>query len=284
MPFLTLSGNSTVLQLWWRENGDIILLVGGSKRWQPSPSALEKYPEAGASLSELYMFSAGFKTDARFISTGITGIHRFVPSPDGSTIAVINKQGVAFHKSTNLQKTGTVIEYYNPRDLLWISQNQVLILGQYTIETVNLNNERYVLLGLSQAEQIGFDETGRVMAVNADRHYHWDSETLSWGRAIDKDSLRSSSLNTPTYRIYTRTLKSSSYANQIMIRTIDGFGNRELLTIPPKRTRLLPKNDDKLQSAYDPRVFDHGSRVSGGGRKWLWYSTPLITIQDWERY
>ena len=260
MPFLVLQENKTLLQLWWRDNGELFLLTGASRRWKPALSSSRGKSASGTAQNQLYMYK-GQQSDSHFEATGIVDIRRFVPSPDGSVIAILNDRGVEFRKSNGLKIAARRIEHRNPRDLLWMDKDRFIILGEHKIVSIDLKRRTQRLLGLSQADQIGYDSSGNIVAVSNEVPYQWNPRTHSWREEVNDSFLRSPTLSSPSMRIYEAKLNASSYTNQIMIRTVNGFGNRALLKIPQTRTRLLPNADDKLQSAYDSRVFDHGSRV-----------------------
>jgi hypothetical protein len=80
LPFLLLPRENTILQLWWQNNGDILLLAGGSRR--------------GDASTRLYRLDSGANLTGNkecFLPVELVGIRRFIPSPDRSLLAVLKE-------------------------------------------------------------------------------------------------------------------------------------------------------------------------------------------------
>lgn len=249
MPFLLLPKKMTVLQLWWRGE-DIVLLAGGSQRNQ--------------SDSLLYVFDENQKKEIQFeLQTDLVGVRSFVPSPDGNKLAVLLDTGISLRYAESFRQI-TFFPHPDPRNFLWVDDNRVLIVGANRIESMFLNTKVKSFVSLSSLDELGFSDSGEVVSVSDGRSYRWDSEIGRWNEIGAKDaiSLRTPSLETHSFRVYQKETAGSSYSNQIMVRTVKGFGNKTLFKAPePQRVALPSGNDNNLPSALDERVFDHGSRT-----------------------
>ncbi len=247
LPYLLLPKKMKLLQFWWRNNGDTIVLAGGSRH--------------DGSLSLLYQMNAG--GEKRFKLQNLIDIRRFVPSPDGTILAVLEDGGVSMRNVDGFEEI-KYINHPDPRELQWVDMDKVLISGGYRIESVLWKSDERHLITISTADEVGADPAGNIVGISDGRHYQWRDETSTWleiNAETDKN-IGTPRLDSKLYRVYEKVLSSSVYANQIMVRSISGFGNRALLNVP-EVSQSVPGdfNDDAFQSAFDERVFDHGSRV-----------------------
>ena len=245
VPFLPLPREARVLQLWWRPNGDIYILAGGSM--------LTGIP------SRLYYLDGSLDAASGFRLRDLPKVRRFVPSPRGDTVAILENDGVSLRSSTTLDEK-SFLNHPDPRDLFWIDDDTVLIAGSRRVETITLSDGTVDLIALSAVERAGFNDEGLITAVSGGRNYRWNAGTGIWVES--EDVIRSPRLESQGYRVYSEENPSSHYRNRIMVRRVDGFGNRPLFPSPPMGRGALPGfEDEMLHSASDPRVFDHGART-----------------------
>ena len=244
MPFLLLPEGTGVLDLWWRPRGDIFVLTGGGTH-----SGIE---------SALYHLPAAAGGDTAFIRREISDLRRLVPSPDGGTIAMLDSKGVSLRASNSLSER-MYINHPDPRNLLWIGDNRLVILGGRHGEMIRLPDRSSDIITLSSVDQAGFDGNGAVTAVSAGRRFRLEGENRIW---LEKGgALRSPRLQSHSHRVYSEDIRSSYYRNRIMLRSTGAFGNRPLFPSPPVPSSPSSESRDAmLHSAFDSRIFDHGSR------------------------
>ena len=247
LPFMLLPRETRVQQLWWRTGGDVLILAGGSRR--------------GDHESVMYRLGGDEGDEARFHALDISDPRRFVPSPDRRILAVLSENEVDFRNPDTLEIQMS-IPHPDPRDLFWLNPEQVCIIGAYRSEVVSLTDGRSRLLSLSSMNASGFDGEGNILAESGERRYQLDSGGRIWKELTDRSGsgLRTPRLDSSAYRVYLED-SPSVYANRVNIRTVDGFGNRMLFPDPYAVETLPATDDESLSPAWDPRVFDHGSRT-----------------------
>ncbi len=228
LPFLHLPGESSVLKLWWRSGGDIFILTA----------------------SRLYHLDSDKEGNAQFrdVNVNLPETRRFVPSPDGSVMAVLENGGVSLRNPDTLEEI-RYITHPDPRNLFWIDDSRLLIAGGRRTEIAEADGVEKVLLSLSQVEKAGFDAEENVCAVSGGRHFRLQSDSGLWTVADEGTGggIRTPRLESPGHRVYLDE-------NTIMVRTVDGFGNRVLFPTPAYHEDLLPASEG------DNPVFDHGIR------------------------
>ena len=252
VPFLLLPEQSTVLDIQWLPDGDIFVLTGAGINSAEENTLYHLPRAAGAGAG------ADTNTDTAFIRRKIPGLRRLVPSPDGKTLALLDADGVSLRRPDSLNQR-MYIEHPDPRNLLWIDQEHVVILGGRRAELIRLSNRRADLITVSAVDTAGFDRSGVITALSGGRSFGWDPENRIW--LENGGALRPPSLQSPSYRVYSEDIRSSYYQNRIMVRSTGGFGNRSLFPAPAvPSSPSAESRDAMLHSAFDPRIFDHGSR------------------------
>ncbi len=241
LPFLHLPGESKVLQLWWRSGGDIYILTGGSRR--------------GSTVSRLYHLDSDAGENARFKDKKLPEIRRFVPSPDRSLLAVLENEGVSLRIPDTLEEI-RYITHPDPRDLFWIDGSRLLIVGGRRIEIAAVDGVEKVLISLSQVDKAGFDAEETIGSVSGGRHFRLQPDSRLWTAADEGTGrgIRTPRLESPVNRVYLDD-------NIIMVRTVDGFGNRVLFRAPASDGEFPHASEDEaLSTSHDEGVFNHGSR------------------------
>ena len=242
LPFLLLPGESTVKQLWWRSSGDVFLLAGGSLR--------------GGEPSDMYYLSS--RAVGSFEKLSIPDVHRIVPSPDRSKLALLDDSGISIRNPDTMEELYH-FDHPQPRDLFWMDSAHLLIVGAYRIELAEIDSHVRELICLSQVEKAGLDSDESLRAFTGGQFYLQSSDSEKWiqignpGEALIRIPKFSSSQN----RVFLEE-------NSIMIRTINGFGNRRLFVdnIPEIITPVDISNINFTEYS-DKRVFIHGSRTQG---------------------
>ena len=244
VPFLLLPEESTVLDIQWLPGGDIFVLTGSGIN--------------SATENTLYHLPGAAGTDTAFIRREIPGLRRLVPSPNGKTLAILDANGVSLRLPESLNQR-IYIEHPDPRNLLWIDEGHLVILGSRRTESIRLFDQTADLITLSAVDNAGFDGNGVITAVSGGRRFSWDAEKQIW--LEDGGTLRPRRLQSPSYRVYSEDIRSSYYRNRIMVRSTGDFGNRSLFPAPSvPSSPSTESRDAMLHSAFDARIFDHGSR------------------------
>ncbi len=240
LPYLLLPGGSTVDQLWWRADGDIILLVGNSLH--------------GTFSSQIYHLDSDSGKPFQF--QDVPGIRRFAPSPDRLSIAVLENNGVSIRLPDNLEEIN-YFEHPDPRDLFWIDTSHLLIVGGTRIEIISLDGSENKLITLTQLENSGFNLQGRTGVSAGGVQYLKQAETEQWvvSKKDNRDEVLSPvNLESNANRVYLED-------NVIMVRTVDGFGNRRLLPDFPYNTVSRSESEEiAIINTDEGRVINHGSR------------------------
>ena len=249
LPFLLLPRGSTVLQVWWRADGEILMLAGGSRR--------------DGSPTMLYRMDPDDGPDSCFVLMEVPGVRRFVPSRNRDSVAFLESDGVSVRDSTDYEEI-RFIAHPDPRDLFWVDGDSFVVAGGRRTEMVNLDDGSARLLALSRVDRAGFDADGAILASASSREYAYDPFVGGWREA---DQGASGTIGRPRFesaahRVFLEELQTASYANCIMVRTVDGFGNRALFEAPvPEREDLPAEADAARDAAVEESVFDHGSRT-----------------------
>lgn len=249
LPFLLLPHGTTVLQIWWRTNGEILLLAGGSRRDGSPTMVYHLNPEEGCNSS--------------FTLMDIPQIRRFIPSPNRLSVAFLESDGVSIRDSDDF-KEQRFITHPDPRNLFWLEDDLLLVAGGRRTEAVNLTEGSTYILALSQVDEAGFDAEGNITALGNGREYIYNPSLGAWKDAGEGRSgmLRRPRFESAVNRVYLENLQTASYANHIMVRTVDGFGNRALFNVPVPEREDLPGDEEVTENEEaDEHLFNHGSRT-----------------------
>jgi hypothetical protein len=250
LPFLLLPRENTILQLWWQNNGDILLLAGGSRR--------------GDASTRLYRLDSGANLTGNkecFLPVELVGIRRFIPSPDRSLLAVLKETEILLLDPDTFDERFR-LAYSDPRDLFWIDDQSMVIVGAKRTEVFSLEDDSTRLVALSSVDTAGFDREGSIGAVSEGRQFRWDAAAKRWiaATAGTGGGFQIPSVESSRHRVYMEDLNSSRYDNRIMVRTTDGFGNRPLFTAPAVPVPNPVAADDPIDMDSEIGYFGHGPR------------------------
>ena len=234
LPFLHLSEENTVKQLWWRSEGDVFLLVGES------------------------LYHLDTEGENSFRNMNVPQLRRFVPSEDRRFMALLQDNGVSIRNPDTLKEL-RFLNHPDPRNLFWTDNAQVLIIGGRRIERVSTESNESDLLALSQVDKAGFDSQETLRAISGGRFYRWQAGSKRWMETADTSTqaLRIPRYETPGNRVYMEE-------NNIIVRTINGFGNRMLFGGTDSIKNALSVSPESVSlNNIDEQVFSHGSRTRG---------------------
>lgn len=236
LPFLMLPEYSTVQQIWWRNNDDIFVLTGSGGR--------SNVP------SELYLLNSSIPGLNQFRASGIDGIRRFAPSPDRQKLATLHKDEVSVRDSGNLEEIHN-IPYSDPRDIFWVDSERLLVVGAGVSEIIPLDGRSRTTVTLSTADEAGFGSSGNVTAIVGVDTFSKETGSSHWIPAIGRltSGGLNSSFDSPGHRVYVENL--------IKVRRVDGFGNRDLFSVPALRPDVISVESNAIG---DSRVLEHGNR------------------------
>ncbi len=234
LPFLHLSKENTVKQLWWRSEGDVFLLAGES---------LYHLDTEGANS---------------FRNMNVPQLRRFVPSNDRHFMALLQDNGVSIRNPDTLEEL-RFLTYPDPRNLFWADNAHILIIGGRRIERMSIESNESDLLALSQVDNAGFDSQENLRAISGGISYRWLADSKRWIETADNSSqaIRMPRYESPENRVFMND-------NSIMLRTINGFGNRMLFGgTEPADSAYTASSDTVSLNNNDELVFYHGSRTRG---------------------
>ncbi len=248
-PCLLLPKTKRILQLWWRDNGDIYLLAGGKT--------------SNNSQTSFYQLDAGRADNLQFKLKKLTNIRQIVPSPDGTSLGILEDTGVSIRSTHKLSEI-KYINHPDPRKVVWVDSDRIIIAGSHHIESVLWRSNERTFITLSQVDEIGYDIDENVASVSNGQHYRWNTETQSWKEVAKSTGygIQTSGLETRSFRVYMDTKLSSRGIDRVLIRDIAGNGNRRLLNFKQDTwsSSEIKLNND-VQTGYDERVFNNGSRI-----------------------
>jgi peptidoglycan/xylan/chitin deacetylase (PgdA/CDA1 family) len=277
IPFLRLPGDSTVQQLWWRQSGTVFLLTGSGFK--------------DSHFSRLFFLDSESSAGLGFRDLEISGLRDFVPSMDGSLLALLDGNGVSLRNPDTLEEIRR-FEHSDPREVFWVTDKRLLVVGGSQSVTIPLDDRRPGAVLLSSAENAVFDSTGVIIAGSEESVFGLQPGSSRWaelGIGGGRNSVVSS-LESPIHRVYLENLVSARYQNMIKIRTVDGFGNRDLFPAPAFESEPDLNNNETFVMTGDSRVFNHGSRTgnreialvfnAGGGDEGLGEILKLLSDFD----
>lgn len=247
LPYLYLPRNAGVKTVAWSQSGLVTLLVQGIFEGQISTSMYQ------LDMREL-------DNEYGFERLDIQGARDIVLSPDGTQLAVLLNSGVDFYNISNWTKTQG-IDHNRPLQLLYVTDDQVIVAGGDTIEMVDLADQASRFIAFSRAEQLGFSSSnGEILIQTGTQIQAYDIETGRWFKR-DRYSVAPVSVATDQYRVYLQELSSGSYQNMIMIRrmerTSSTLGTISMFDPPMKSYEAFPSRDEEVSFT----TFRHGSRI-----------------------
>ena len=248
LPYLLLPDETGLSQIWWRRNGDILVLAS-------SGGGME-----GAE-SRLYMMnrSSGVSGGSgEFERISRDGVRRFAPSPDGERLVLVVEDALKIVDSSGFSELES-FDITGVTDAAWLDASRLLVTGEHRLEIVDLETRSGRLLALSSVERAGFNRAGRLQAVSGGETYILDPETETWRVPAGSDTppVLPPRTESPNHRVYLES-SDSVYANMIRVRKTDGFGNRSLFAEP----EVFPVSlEEDIEADFGTAIFSHGSRT-----------------------
>ena len=245
LPYLLLPEETALSQIWWRRNGDILILAGSGS--------------AGTSAdSRLYRMNRSAGGSGGFERLSLENILRFAPSPEGDRLVLVVRDGLRIVDSGDFSELDS-FTVDGVRDATWLDSSRLLVSGETRLEILSLESRRGRLLTLSSVDSAGFDRNGRLQATSGGAVYLHDPETGHWRVPEESEMapLLTPRTESPNHRVYLEP-SDSVYTNLIRIRKTDGFGNRNLFGEPP--TAPVPLDEEDSADA-EEGIFSHGSRT-----------------------
>jgi peptidoglycan/xylan/chitin deacetylase (PgdA/CDA1 family) len=241
LPYLYLPRNTRLKKVIWPSNDIVTILttsiVGGDQkssvfrfdlRYTDKPLEFKEIPESDVVDIEL--------------------------SLDNNSVAVLYQDRITI-KDYRTWSSSETFKYDSPVKAFWITDDQMLITGQYSTEVYNIVSRKARVLAVSQADSFGYTKDGSVFA-SSNGNLFINAQGQDWIRVFSIDEAAPVSIS-PKYRAYTQPLSSGPYANMIMLRKLDSFGTESLFPYPETRYEPFPARDEDI----DFNNFSHGSRI-----------------------
>jgi peptidoglycan/xylan/chitin deacetylase (PgdA/CDA1 family) len=206
-------------------------------------------------------------------------LRSIVLSPDGTKAVVLKADSVVVRDYRTWQALGTYTEP-DPLHALWLSSGRLIVAGGWFTDEINLSDGSRSLISLSQPGSFGFENgsekvlvrsKGRTLSLVGSAKAESQAGNASkapgaaaqpttagvdWATA-ESYSVRQAVVASNQYRVYTDSAQSMSYANIVMVRSVQGEGTRPLFPFPQVRYQAFPSKDQPV----DFSDFTHGSRI-----------------------
>lgn len=258
LPYLYLPRNTRIKRVLWDESGLLTILTVGS--------------ENGRDKSQVFRIEAAeIRANPVFRQVDIQGVRDILVSPDKSQAAVIFPDRVAVYDYQNWSRT-TDLEHAGVLQVAWISEEQLVVAGENTIEEYSLVNGNRRLLEISQPENYSFSaDENEVLATVGDQTFQWvQTEEQVLGPTATRDAasasgtwvesvsgLRSRNTTSPSYRVYLEDTPDRLFHNMLMIRERERLVTTALLEMESDELEPFPEEGEPL----DFVTFDNGSRI-----------------------
>lgn len=243
LPYLFLPRDTTVRKVIW-STGNIITLLCETRTDGVQASAVFRL-----SQNALGRYGSFQRTD----DVGVLDISL---SPDETWAALMDANGVSWREYASWQEKGKAA-HPSPLHVLWLSQEELLLAGAWSIERLSLTTGATSLVALSQPGEYGFaGDSDSVETSLKGRTLALDESSGAW-RTIDTYQVKPSRGASEDFRVYLQGSTRGIYANLVMVRDAKGYGTTPLF--PPESTAFEP-----FPAADEPvsfTNFTHGSRV-----------------------
>ena len=244
LSYMLLPAETSVEQLWWRNDGTVLFSTSGSRRRNRA--------------SQLFMLDTRMDRQG-FRKIGPEQAGRFIPSPGRDRMILLEPESLSIRSADTL----SVLRSFDVPGLLdaaWLDETHLLLVGADRIETLFLETGRRDFVSLSSADDAVFDSEGGIVARSGGTNYLRNSQGR-WQQIepFSGDVLVPARLESSAYRVYLEP-SDSAYRNTVMVRRIDGFGNHRLFDVPEypmdNRTGTAEEDDGRVGV-----LFNHGSRT-----------------------
>jgi peptidoglycan/xylan/chitin deacetylase (PgdA/CDA1 family) len=251
LPYVLFPKTASDIELLWSPSGLITALVSLSTKYGGRERAAYRLNTAGgqaAGIAEALVFSP--------LELPAPG-NGMALSPDGTQALFWGAGGAILYDYINW-KPRVVFRDTPVYAALWMSNDEVILAGQYLIERERLNGQRG-LICLSQAEVFGYEEgTGRIVARSGGAWYA--SSGISAWTGVDAPVRREPRIQSSRYRVYLENQSSGYYANIPMARNTASVGTFPLIAAPEAFSTAFPEPPDTDAEQDVAGVFSHGNR------------------------
>lgn len=242
LPYLYLPRNAAIRRVAWSRDGVVTVLCAG--------------PSGGTTVGTLFRLvpdAAG--SPGPFVQSPETGVRDVVLSPDGTKIALVRDGEVVWKDHASWRDLGRSAQA-DPRHVLWISDDELLVAGGWTTERVRVDTGAATIVALSQVERYGHAPGGGVAAMARGRAWAFDEATGAWQAAAAFAPLPAATASA-TRRVYLEDDPREGGGNRVMLRDLAGQGTDSLLAADAAVREAFPAADEPV----DFTAFSHGSRI-----------------------
>jgi peptidoglycan/xylan/chitin deacetylase (PgdA/CDA1 family) len=243
LPYLALPRDTTVRKVLWSSTDVVTMLC------ETRTAGVR-----GTAVYRLTQDSTG--AFGAFQRTKDTGVRDLTLSPDGSLVAVMTADGVAWKEYATWKDKGSM-KHPSPLHVLWLGDDELLVAGSYLTERYSVATGASTFVALSQPGPFGYAKAGgAVLTKVADRVLAFDDGKGAWAPGAAW-AVNDASAASDSYRVYLEPSTRGSYENIPMVRDARGFGTTAL--VPPETIvyEPFPATDDRM----DPTNVTHGSRI-----------------------
>ncbi len=246
LPYLFLQGDTIVVDVLWPDDGLITIFTRSLRN--------------GTRVAGAYRIQAPRSVDdasltQTFKELEVPGALALVPTADLSRVAVVSKEGVTIRKYADWSSLA-VIPAPGSLRAVWLDDAKLVVAGTDTLELVSADGSSRSLLGISNVEAGSWSSLADSVAAAKAGGRPYELRDGAW-TASDSWRGRPAVANNESYRVYLDALRTGSYRNMVMVRSVKGLGTNPLFEPPLKVYAPFPDRDE----ARSPDIFDHGSRI-----------------------
>ena len=243
LPHLALPRDAAVRTVIWPAGGALTLLC--------------QVRASGSVGTAVYRLARdGQGRYAAFARTADEGVRDIVLSPDGSTVALVRADEVAWKDYASWEDRGRT-SHPSPLHVLWLSADELLIAGTQYTERWSIASSRSALVALSQPGDYGWAAAGpeRAQARVDGRPFVFDEEAGSWTPS-PAFAVRDKALASENFRVYLEPAAAGPWASVPMVRDVKGWGTAALVPPPAASAEPFP-----AEEPVDFANVAHGSRT-----------------------
>ncbi|MFW5811428.1 MAG: polysaccharide deacetylase family protein [Alkalispirochaetaceae bacterium] len=243
LPYLFLPRNTRVLDLLWSREDVITVLTGSIRR--------------GERFRAIYRLDARRPEQAtRFRRMEEESVRSVVLSPDQRRVAILTDREVVIRDQESWEVRRN-LPFLSPLKAIWTREGNLVVAGENTVEEITLSGRtpQREVLALSKIEEYDLTESGALVAAAGGVTLTYREGSWSPGGRIPEEGSRE--VASGQYRVYLQDLPTGSYANMVMVRSIEDLGTDPLFPRPTRRFEPFPERDEPV----DLQHFTHGSRI-----------------------
>ncbi len=243
LPYLALPRDTTVTKIIWSTANVVTMLC--------------ETRSAGVRGSAVYRLSQDASgAYGAFARTADNGVLDLVLSPNGTLVALMGPDGVAWKDYATWQDKGKMA-HPSPLHVLWLGDDEILVAGTSITERYALATGTETLIAVSQPGDYGWGTAdGAILTRASGRVLSFDAAAGTWKTAAAY-SVADRSVASDNYRVYLETSSRGSYENIPMVREAKGFGTVPLVAPETAVYEPFPATDEPV----DFTNVTHGSRI-----------------------